>query len=242
MSHILFAGNVTRPILALPAHSHDAWLTVIYTFGRGSVIWDEQSIRFQKGTVICVPPLTPYAETSDYGFRSIFIAADKLPLDRFHYFQDDDRTVTRIGRCVVEFFNRDSAPTQTIAEQLFDALALHIGQRAGTRRDPYTEQLKELIHQNWSDPELNLSEAMERIPISATHLRRTFTANVKIPPVRYLLEYRIKNACRLLALEGYSVTEVSGMCGFSDPYYFSRAFHRLKGISPSRWRASRERK
>src|SRR5207237_6999670 len=116
MSHIVFAGNVTRPILALAAHSHDAWLTVIYTFGRGSVVIDQQTTRFKKGTVICVPPLVPYAEISDYGFRSIFIAADKLPLDAFHCFQDDDRTVTRIGRCVVEFFGRDNAQASPIAE------------------------------------------------------------------------------------------------------------------------------
>jgi AraC-like DNA-binding protein len=238
MSRIVFAGNVTRPILALPAHSHDAWLTVIYTFGRGRVVINEQTTHFQKGTVICVPPLVPYAEISDYGFRSIFIAADKLPLSNcFHCFQDDDRTVTRIGRCVVEFFGRDNAYAQNIAVQLFDALALHIAERSGEQRDPYAEQLKELIHRDWSDPDFNLAQAMEKVPISATHLRRTFTASVKMPPVRYLLEYRIKNACRLLSLQGYSVSEVSRMCGFSDPYYFSRAFRRLKGVAPSRWRS-----
>jgi AraC-like DNA-binding protein len=189
-----------------------------------------------------VPPLVPYAEISDYGFRSIFIAADKLPLDGFQCFQDDDRTVTRIGRCVVEFFGRDNAHDQTIAEQLFDALALHLAQKSGARRDPYAEQLREMIHQNWNNSEFSISDAMEKIPISATHLRRTFTTSVKMPPVRYLLEYRIKNACRLLLLQGYPVTEVSRMCGFEDPYYFSRAFRRLKGVAPRQWHAAKKPK
>ena len=45
----------------------------------------------------------------------------------------------------------------------------------------------------------------------------------------------MERACALLADTGCSVQEVSASVGFEDPFYFSRAFKDVKGISPRQY-------
>ena len=67
--------------------------------------------------------------------------------------------------------------------------------------------------------------------VSHSSLYRRFVKRFQISPKRFLLEYRIERACALLADTGCSVQEVSTSVGFEDPFYFSRAFKDVKGIS-----------
>ena len=54
-------------------------------------------------------------------------------------------------------------------------------------------------------------------------------------PDAYLIQTRMDRAKSLLQDEELSVQEVAYLCGYDDPLYFSRAFSRLYGLSPSRF-------
>ena len=234
---IHYAGMSIRPIRSLPVHHHEPWVVIAYTFGKGSALFASQVLSFQRGTVLCVPPRMPYAETSVRGFNSAFIAADGLPLDanRVHCSSDGDETLLPLARLIVRVFNRGSVAQRTIAEQLFESLVNLLAPAAQEPDHPHVDTLLELIHRDWADPDFNLADAMREIPLSEAHLRRTFTRVMKVAPVHYLLGYRMMQARRLLSIGGYAVKEVSQMCGFSDPYYFSRAFRKLQRKSPTQW-------
>ena len=49
------------------------------------------------------------------------------------------------------------------------------------------------------------------------------------------MEYRIDRACVLLSTTSHSVQEISNSVGFDDPFYFSRAFKEMKGVSPRQY-------
>lgn len=53
---------------------------------------------------------------------------------------------------------------------------------------------------------------------------------------QYILDLRIKQAERLLLSSGLDIGNVALLCGFSNTNYFSTAFKKLKGISPSKFR------
>jgi len=53
----------------------------------------------------------------------------------------------------------------------------------------------------------------------------------------YFTQLKIRAACRLLDLSGKSVKAVALETGYSDPYYFSRVFKKVMGISPEKYRA-----
>ena len=52
----------------------------------------------------------------------------------------------------------------------------------------------------------------------------------------YLLQHRIDEAARLLANPKTSITDIAYAVGFNDASYFTRAFKRYKGLSPSDFR------
>ena len=75
--------------------------------------------------------------------------------------------------------------------------------------------------------------------VSHSSLYRRFVKRFQISPKRFLLEYRIERACALLVNTSCSIQEISNSVGFEDPFYFSRAFKDVKGVSPRQYAARR---
>ncbi|MBI3828887.1 MAG: helix-turn-helix transcriptional regulator [Planctomycetes bacterium] len=235
MPRIRYAGHPARHLRSLPVHHHDVWIVIVYTYGKGAVLFADETISFQRGTVLCVPPRMPYAEKSSWGFKSAFIAAEDLAMDtsRPHLFKDEEGILLRLAPLVVDAYNCGSKRTSIIAEQLFGTLLLGLTPVEGMKRHPMVERLRELVHRHWSDPDFHVGKGFNALPVSQAHLRRAFVQECKMPPVGYLLRYRLNQALRLLSIGGFSIKEVSQMCGFADPYYFSRAFRKIVGKPPS---------
>lgn len=70
------------------------------------------------------------------------------------------------------------------------------------------------------------------------HLSESFKDLVGMPPVQFLEGVRMRKARELLTVSAEPVHRVAELVGFSDPNYFSRAFTRHTGVSPSRYRAA----
>ena len=97
----------------------------------------------------------------------------------------------------------------------------------------------------WCRPPLRISapttygveELSERLGVSKSHLVRTFTAAVGVPPGKYLTTVRIEAAQRLLLHREYTLDVVASLCGFSGANYLCRVFKKETGQSPAQWRA-----
>ena len=139
----------------------------------------------------------------------------------------------RLGEVMVDEWNRETAQSRRIAGQLFDVLLLYVSKEDPVTANPAVAKLREAIQRGWADPDFSVGAAMEALPVSPSHLRREFAREHGAAPVQYLLQHRISQARRLLRLGGFSVKECCRLCGFSDPYYFSRAFRKIVGCSPS---------
>ena len=71
--------------------------------------------------------------------------------------------------------------------------------------------------------------------VSHSSLYRRFVKRFQMSPKRFMLEYRVERACVLLATTNCSIQEISNSVGFEDPFYFSRAFKEVKGVSPRQY-------
>lgn len=83
-----------------------------------------------------------------------------------------------------------------------------------------------------ADPE---REARRR-GMAASTFRRRWLALVGIPPARYAVEVRLREAGRRLCDTDAPVAEIARDLGFTDPLYFSRRFRAFAGMSPLAWR------
>ncbi len=63
-----------------------------------------------------------------------------------------------------------------------------------------------------------------------------FKDAVGLPPKKYIINVRIKNAKRMLSTTGLPIGEIAVRCGFHDPLYFSRVFRSYTGVSPLKYR------
>jgi len=55
-------------------------------------------------------------------------------------------------------------------------------------------------------------------------------------PVEYFNHLKVQKACQYLLLPDITIKETAQKLGMDDPYYFSRMFSKLMGISPKEYR------
>lgn len=83
-------------------------------------------------------------------------------------------------------------------------------------------------------------EVAEACDMSTFRFSRAFHQVYGLTFQDYVLRYRILEACRLLRHPAANVTKVAYSVGFNDASYFSRAFRRFLGTSPSAYNAEFE--
>lgn len=69
-----------------------------------------------------------------------------------------------------------------------------------------------------------------------------FARFFKMPPSEYILRTRINAAREKLENTDELITDIAVECGFCDHSHFIKAFHRLRGVTPRRYRALRRAK
>jgi len=91
-----------------------------------------------------------------------------------------------------------------------------------------------LIQSHYHDTYFNFEKICAMIPCNRVTLYRLFQNAGLKSPSEYLTDYRIRQACKMLS-KGILVKITALSCGFEDPFYFSRVFKRLMGMSPTEY-------
>jgi AraC-like DNA-binding protein/CheY-like chemotaxis protein len=78
--------------------------------------------------------------------------------------------------------------------------------------------------------------AAAKCGMSSCRFSRAFKARYDITFQEYVIQYRIREACRLLHNPNADIADVACATGFNDPSYFTRIFRRYFGLSPSDYR------
>ncbi len=72
--------------------------------------------------------------------------------------------------------------------------------------------------------------------LSPSTFRRYWERYVHTPPARYVMNLRMREACRLLVETDLTVAEIADALSFEDPLYFSRRFSHAMEIPASEYR------
>ena len=83
---------------------------------------------------------------------------------------------------------------------------------------------------------VSLFEVGTACGVTTSHLVRTFSRAVGLPPKSYHAQVRLARAQRLLA-EGRPATWVAYECGFADQSHLSRRFKQSRGLTPGAFQA-----
>ena len=95
------------------------------------------------------------------------------------------------------------------------------------------------VLEHFSDPEVNVEALARTFRLSPSYLRREFKKSFGTSPMAYLSSVRLDNAKAMLSSGYFSVREISVKCGFESLSYFSAAFKKREGKTPTEYRIGR---
>ena len=83
---------------------------------------------------------------------------------------------------------------------------------------------------------ISLKEIADAADISKSEASRCFQSYMHTSPVRYLMEYRLETARKLLQQSDAAITAIADECGFETASYFCKIFKREMGMTPLQYR------
>jgi len=110
----------------------------------------------------------------------------------------------------------------------------HRGWLAGLRDEQVGRALAQ-VHDRPAHP-WDLEQLASATGVSRSALAERFAHFVGVPPMQYLAQWRMQLAAGLLASTGLGLAAIAERIGYGSEAAFSRAFKRLVGLAPARWR------
>ena len=86
------------------------------------------------------------------------------------------------------------------------------------------------------DKPINLKEVSGRFSYSLSSIKRIFKEETGCSIISYLNNLRMVRAKEMLLSSDIAIGEIAFMLGYSSVYYFSLAFKKKWGVSPSSFR------
>ena len=139
---------------------------------------------------------------------------------------------------VVEILHREPMYRIVVESQFRQAMALfgrQMAQRKGSVASSSRQRILSIVeymNRHYFEP-LQTEELAARCGLSKYHFIRLFRMCMGMTPYSYLIRIRMERAETLLQTGDMTVQEVAFVCGYNDPLYFSRAFSRHFGVSPT---------
>jgi AraC-like DNA-binding protein len=227
--------------------------------GRGRMDFTDQSLVFQPPAVILLPPGCPHCEAAFsartpysllwlVGDRSLTTALIssfepgrgwRTPLHRTVRCRSSLRLFARVREGVPS----RSAFSPAIRRDLLDLMVrFYEGEESPVRpRLPVQpvqryagllEQIRDYLDQHFTEP-ITLPQLAAQVHLTPRYLNRLFHRWSGEALHEFLTRRRMEEALQLCRQKQHLVKEIAAAVGYEDPLYFSRAFRRYFGRSPS---------
>ncbi|MDX1936813.1 MAG: AraC family transcriptional regulator [Flavihumibacter sp.] len=97
-----------------------------------------------------------------------------------------------------------------------------------------------LFMQEHINENISLSDLSKHYNYSVSRFSNLFKQKTGYAPIDYFLQMKMQKACQQLDFTHQSVKEISFNMGFDDPYYFSKRFKTIIGVSPKQYRTMKK--
>lgn len=101
------------------------------------------------------------------------------------------------------------------------------------------KQMLAYIH-SFYQTNITIYQIAKHTNISEREVLRCFQKVLHDSPISYLSQYRITQATALLQEPDKTITQISTLCGFDTPSYFTKVFKKQMGVTPSAYRKNKE--
>ena len=117
-----------------------------------------------------------------------------------------------------------------------EAVSAILERRRDTRVDKIAEMVREYVMEHYKE-RITLGQAAEALNISQGYLSTAFKKQSGESFTSYVSAIKIEKAKELIAGHQYMMYEISDLLGFDTPFYFSKVFKKVTGMSPKEYEA-----
>lgn len=254
-SENLFAGLICDH--PFPSHVHDPVEVVCPLSGTLAMTISGKQYQLIPGDIAVVFPSVPHSydhvSPNVDGLMLIFLPdtigeyshtfRTMLPACPLLTRRDKAPELNGIIHSLIKLSQQESSPLRTGYLHLFLAymftclplipLEKYIQASQGY---PMSYQVLHYISEHFTEP-LTLESTAHALGVRRIHLSHIFSQQLHINFRQYINTLRIDRACHLLRDPSNSISQVSYLCGYSNPRTFHRAFLAQCGMPPNKYRA-----
>ncbi len=253
-SHIYYCGREKcAPNHAYGPTIRDHFLIHFVTSGKGTLMVNHQSFEITKNEgFIIFPNILSYyqADTLDpWHYYWIGFSGSRS----YQYLKQMNLSVhnpiirVKSSNCIIHYLeqmlksSKEKRGTETRLLGYFylflsDLIEESEPSKHVSDKTDYIQAFIEFIEKNYSRA-ITIKEVTSYIGLNRNYFSNVFKGQIGTSPQNYLLHYRINKACELIEQNpNLQVKEIGMAVSYKDALAFSKAFKRIKGISPSRYK------
>ena len=241
MNKIVYVGKHLLT-LSVARHAHGTWEFVYCTSGCGEFLFDDFTLHYKEGEIVVIPPYVPHSNWSRDGFTNLHVnmADINLPFKIPTVIPDDsNHFILDTINAAYFHFSGDKDARRLLLPVYGDLLfGYMMAYQTANPLSKVVEEIESTIIKNYQDCNFELDKYLQSLPFSYDYLRKLFKKELGVTPHKYLSDKRLQTAADMLNCgfsDSYNIAEISQLCGFREPLYFSRIFKSKYGVAPSHY-------
>lgn len=254
---ILVSGRFNEPCgyeIYRPGGTRD-WLITLTHSGQGAFSTGGRTITCQSGDLMLLQPgtlhhyYTPEGAVWNFSWAhfnppSRWLDWLRLPRDQggcCHVPLGQSRAFLRMadafGRLVSDNRSLDRLQQQLALNALEEILLLLAKQMdESTYADPRVEETLHYMRQHLQE-RITVEALAARVSLSPSRLAHLFKEHTGDSITASIVKFRLGHAARLLQHTTMNVAETAAEAGFNSPFYFTKQFTAMYGMSPTQYRS-----
>ncbi|MCL3781032.1 AraC family transcriptional regulator [Prolixibacteraceae bacterium JC049] len=245
-------------------HRHDCFQIVWLTEGEGSHWVEKKEHTYFRGSIFLLAPYfmhqieyTDQVQGYVVSFTDIFLTASQFQETLMFYNLANCHIVVpehEIALFNTEFAHLHYYSGKVTGDQLntilqnylhiiltklsgFRRLQQGIGSNVHDAKLALLMQFVVLVRAHFKE-EKNLSFYLDKLAVSQRKLSDVINATTGLPPAKFIEQYTLNEAARLIRYTDESIKEIAAYLGYFDNSYFSKAFKKHFGTTPQQYRIS----
>ena len=202
--------------------------------GKSDFFFDGKKITVKRGDIIFIPSMACYSQiTQGEEIICFHIHSNGCFFQELHKFtpSNPDKICDLFKEAYGIWKDKNKQFSFYSMAILYQILA-NTDYRDETQSKHYPQMIYEAmkyLDANICNKGLKLDNVFRKSHISRAYFNRIFKAEYHCTPISYVNKKRIDFAKSLLKIGGYTRTEISDLCGFTDVKYFYVVFKRVQG-------------